>query len=227
MIRRNAMYQSYKYTALSLAIVFFSGAAIGKNNGLPQPASDTDYYEDGAPSDAKVALGNFLFFDKIISGNQNISCASCHHPMAGTGDGLSLPIGEGAMGLGVTRDTGHGADAVHERVPRNAPHVFNLGAKEFDTMFLDGRVQPDPSQPSGFTSPAGDDLPVGLDNPLAVQAMFPVTSGAEMAGQAGENDIADAAAAGDLAGADGCCRGGRSGGSRWCLGAHCPAVKSE
>ena len=38
---------------------------------------------------------------------------------------------------------------------------------------------------------------------MAAQAMFPVTSGTEMAGQPGENSIADAAAIGDLAGPDG------------------------
>ena len=41
-------------------------------------------------------------------------------------------------------------------------------------------------------------LPNNLDNILAVQAMFPVTSGAEMAGQADENPIADAAAVGPV-----------------------------
>jgi cytochrome c peroxidase len=92
---------------------------------------------------------------------------------------------------------------VHERVPRNAPHVFNLGAKEFEIMFHDGRVQPDAGMPSGTESPAGFNLPNGLDNSLAVQAMFPVTSATEMAGQAGENPVADAAAAGDLSGPDG------------------------
>ncbi len=200
------MYHKYIYTLLSLALVLTCGnglTAKHKKTGFPKPVSDKDYYDEGNPNEAKVALGNFLFFDKIISGNQNISCATCHHPLADTGDGLSLPIGEGAIGLGVTRDTGNGADAVHERVPRNAPHIFNLGAKEFDTMFHDGRVQTDPEQPSGFRSPAGDNLPLGLDNPLAVQAMFPVTSGTEMAGQAGENSIADAASIGDLAGPDG------------------------
>lgn len=153
--------------------------------------SDLDFH---AASEDKVELGKFLFYDKILSGNKNISCASCHHALAGTGDGLALPVGEGGKGLGVTRDTGTGEDAIHERVPRNAPHVFNLGAKEFVTMFHDGRVTVNPEHPSGFNSPAGDDLLSGLDHSLAVQAMFPVTSGAEMAGQAGENLVADAAA---------------------------------
>jgi cytochrome c peroxidase len=154
--------------------------------------TDSDFYP--APSSAEVALGQVLFFDKIISGNRNISCATCHHPLAGTGDGLALPIGEGGKGLGVTRDTGIGGDAVHERVPRNAQPLFNLGAKEFAIMFHDGRVTVDNSQPSGFNTPAGGQLPSGLANPLAVQAMLPVTSSAEMAGQPGENPVADAAA---------------------------------
>ncbi len=172
-----------------------------KKNALPSPVTDADYYDTS--NTAKVALGQQLFFDKILSGNLNISCATCHHPFAGTGDGLSLPVGEGGRGLGVTRDTGAGNDAVHERVPRNAPALFNLGAREFTRMFHDGRVQLNPAMPSGIESPAGLDLPEGLDNPLAVQAMFPVTSGTEMAGQAGENPVADAAAAGDLAGPNG------------------------
>ncbi|MDH3305841.1 MAG: cytochrome-c peroxidase [Gammaproteobacteria bacterium] len=170
---------------------------------LPEPVNDTDYYDDGAPDVEKVQLGAQLFFDKILSGNLNISCATCHHPFAGTADGLSLPVGEGGRGFGVTRDTGQGSDAVHERVPRNAPALFNLGARQFAALFHDGRVQLSAAFPNGIESPAGLDLPEGLDNPLAVQAMFPVTSATEMAGQAGENPIADAAAAGNLAGTDG------------------------
>lgn len=170
---------------------------------LPRAVTDSDYYDNGRPDPAKVKLGQFLFFDKILSGNENIACATCHHPMAGTGDGLSLPVGEGARGLGATRDTGSGLDAVHERVPRNAPHLFNLGATEFNVMFHDGRVQINADHPSGFDSPAGDDLPIGLDNVLAVQAMFPVTSATEMAGQVTENDVADAAAVNNLAGVGG------------------------
>lgn len=176
-------------------------ASTDHNNGRPQiqPATDADFYDDGRPRPAKVELGRNLFFDKVLSGNFNISCASCHHPMAATADGLSLSMGEGAAGLGITRDAGSGSDAVHERVPRNAPALFNIGAREFAVMFHDGRVAVDPTQPSGFLNPAGADLPAGLDNVLAVQAMFPVTSATEMAGQRGENPIADAAAAGDLA----------------------------
>jgi cytochrome c peroxidase len=167
---------------------------------LPEPSTDESFH----PVDLQQAmLGRLLFHDKILSGNMNISCATCHHALTDTGDGLSLSIGEGAIGLGVARNTGLGDDAVHERVPRNAPHLFNLGAIEFERMFHDGRAEVDPNQPSGFRSPAGDDLPLGLNNIIAVQAMFPVTSVTEMAGQPPENSIAIAAAAGDLAGENG------------------------
>lgn len=144
---------------------------------------DADYYPPA--SDEKVRLGQLLFFDKILSGNRNISCATCHHPMAGTGDGLSLPVGEGGRGIGVMRVAP--VRTILQRVPRNAPHIFNIGAMEFTAMFADGRIEVDPTQPSGFRTPAGDDLPMGLENVVAAQAMFPVTNPIEMAGQPGEN----------------------------------------
>jgi len=176
---------------------------LGKGPHGPQPVRNTDFYDNGAPLPAKVELGRLLFFDKILSGNKNISCGTCHHALAGTGDGLSLPVGEGGRGLGITRITGVETRAIHERVPRNAPPVFNLGAREFTRMFYDGRVENNPAAPSGFDSPAGDDLPQGLDNVLAAQAMFPVSSPTEMAGQGTENWIAKQAAKGRLAGVGG------------------------
>jgi cytochrome c peroxidase len=184
---------------LATALAIFAsteGFARNAERHASRAVSDRDFYDNGRPDPLKVELGRLLFFDKVLSGNENISCATCHHSLTDTGDGLSLPVGEGGVGLGLTRSNGHGADAVHERVPRNAPPIFNLGAREFETLFWDGRVSLD--EDGNFISPAGSDLPEGLDNPLAVQAMFPVTSGAEMAGQPGENAQADAAAAGDL-----------------------------
>jgi cytochrome c peroxidase len=186
-----------------IAVINASEYAVPTSNTfsqLPEPLTDEDFHLYDA---AQVQLGNLLFYDKILSGNKNISCATCHHVQAATGDGLSLPVGEGGNGLGNSRDTGYEADEIHARVPRNAPHVFNAGAKEMSVMFHDGRVFADASQPSGFTSPAGDDLPMGLDNTLAAQAMFPVQSGEEMAGQAGENEVADQASVGNLAGPGG------------------------
>ncbi len=174
-----------------------------RSNKLPSPVTDADFFNHGVFNANKVELGRLLFFDKIISGNQNISCATCHHPFTGTADGLSLSVGEGAVGVSVTRNTGLTPNPVLERVPRNAPAIFNEGAKEFTTMFHDGRVSVNPGVPSGFDSPAGTSLPLGLENVLAAQAMFPVTSSTEMAGHPGENTVADAVHVGNLAGPGG------------------------
>jgi len=191
------------FVTFTVSIFFASINTQAHEGNLPSAPNDHDYYDHGQLNKAKVALGKFLFFDKLLSGNKNTACATCHHGLTDTGDGLSLPIGEGARGLGVTRDTGTGSDAVIERVPRNSPPLFALGAKSMTSLFHDGRVEVDDTQPSGFRSPAGHDLPYNLENVLAAQAMFPVTSPTEMAGQAGENSIADAAAIGDLAGSNG------------------------
>ena len=187
----------------SIILCLFSSLLSASTAGNVRAVTNSSFHDSGEPSAARVKLGRLLFFDKILSGNLNISCASCHHPLAATGDGLSLPVGEGGRGLGVTRDNGFGNHAVIERVPRKSPPLFNLGAQEFVRLFHDGRVEEDPFSPSGFRSPAGDYLPEGLANVLAVQAMFPVTSATEMAGQAGENPQADAAALGRLSGPEG------------------------
>lgn len=173
---------------------------------LPRPVTDGDYYENGTPSKEIVRLGRVLFFDKILSGNRNISCASCHHPrLAGT-DRVALPLGEGPKGLGPDRRAGQEtAEGVHGRVPRNTPALFNIGAREFTRMFHDGRVEVDVQgyYESGFISPAKWKLPQGLDNVLAAQAMFPPTSPDEMAGHKGENAIADARSLNRAAGPNG------------------------
>ena len=190
--------KTIRHALLSLGLAFYSSLGIAGQGPQPGPVTDSDFYDHGRAATAKVELGMQLFYDKLLSGNRNISCATCHHAMTDTGDWLSLPVGEGGRGLGPARDTGDGISTIHERVPRNAPPVFNLGALTFTVMFHDGRLEQDPQHPSGFLSPAGDDLPAGLDNALAAQAMFPVTSATEMAGQPTENAIADATAAADL-----------------------------
>jgi|AntDeeMetagen681_2_1112603.scaffolds.fasta_scaffold00001_179 cytochrome c peroxidase len=46
-----------------------------------------------AISDPAAHLGMELFFSKALGGDQDVACASCHHPALGGGDGLSLPVG--------------------------------------------------------------------------------------------------------------------------------------
>lgn len=191
--RRIEITTSAAIAAICLSVMAeIPGGHGNEKSPLPAPLTDNDFYVPGSHQTEKVELGRLLFYDKILSGNLNISCASCHHALTGTGDGLSLPTGEGGRGLGVTRNTGTGSDSVVERVPRNSPALYNLGARQFRRMFHDGRVEVSRNHANGFNSPAGSDLPAGLDNVLAVQAMFPVTSATEMAGQTGENPQADA-----------------------------------
>ena len=146
-----------------------------------------------ATDNDRAQLGQDLFFDRILSGNRNISCSTCHHHSLGTTDQLPLGVGEGGQGMGLGRSTGSGLGLIHERVPRNSPALFNVGAKEIAFVFHDGRLSIDESQPSGFKSPAKENMPLGLTSIVAAQAMFPPTSATEMAGQAGENPVADAA----------------------------------
>ena len=140
----------------------------------PPPAQNPDH----------VALGQMLFFDWELSGNRNIACATCHHPTLGTADGLSLSVGTSHVSPGFL-----GPDRVleigKELMPRNAPDVFNRGSLEWSSQFWDSRLV---ATPTGFISPAGDQLPTGMPNILSVQAMFPVTSRDEMRGHPGDLD---------------------------------------
>jgi cytochrome c peroxidase len=135
-------------------------------------------------SEAKVELGRVLFWDPILSGNKDITCATCHHPTEATGDGLALPLGTGGQGLGLERVF---VDYRQILVPRNAPPIFNFGLDGMDIFLWDGRVSG--TAADEFDSPSNDDLPSGLENALAAQGMFPVLSREELRGQRGDADI--------------------------------------
>lgn len=42
-------------------------------------------------------LGKKLFFAKNLGGEQSVACVSCHHPMLGGGDDVSLSVGVSAV----------------------------------------------------------------------------------------------------------------------------------
>jgi len=140
----------------------------------------------------QAELGQQLFYDRILSGNRNIACSTCHHPDLGTSDGLSLGIGEGGTGLGPQRTPGVGDNRIPKRITRNAPGLWNLGAKELTVLFHDGRLSVANTFDNGFNSPAEEWLPEGLDNLLAAQAIFPLVAQFEMAGNPKENEVAGA-----------------------------------
>jgi cytochrome c peroxidase len=150
----------------------------------------------------EARLGQMLFFDPILSGNQTVSCATCHHPRFATSDGLSLGIGEGGSGLGTERVVGK-KNLPEQRIPRNSPALFNLGATEFINMFHDGRVQADIKEIYGTRTPLGEDMAKGFASILSAQAMFPVFSADEMAGHFSENEVAQAVGKGLINGPGG------------------------
>lgn len=133
-----------------------------------------------------VRLGQALLFDPILSGNRNISCAGCHLPEFATGDGKSLSVGEGGLGLGPTRSHPNGVF-----IPRNAPPLFNLGTMRH--LFWDGRVFID--ERGRLRTPAGKQMTPAMRRvmefgPASALAMFPVTSREEMRGLGG-NELAE------------------------------------
>lgn len=166
---------------------------------LPPPLTD-EHFRPVAAKEA--ALGQLLFYDKVLSGNRNISCASCHHPRFGTGDGLSLSLGEGGIGLGPQR-VADPENLPEQRVPRNAQPLFNLGAEAIHVLFHDGRIETDPTRPSGFRTPLEGDMPTGFASILAAQTMFPVISPDEMAGHYSESDVSRAVRLGRFTGEGG------------------------
>lgn len=131
---------------------------------------------------ALVELGQALMFDKLLSGNRDVSCATCHNPRSATTDHLSLSIGTGGSGSAAARTLG----SARQFNPRNSQELFNRGYPEFSRMFWDGRVSQSGS--GQLETPAGSQLPPGLVSALAAQAMFPVTIRHEMRGQPGDVD---------------------------------------
>ena len=67
---------------------------------LPQAAI---FAADNAFSEEKRVLGEFLFWDPILSGRMNVACATCHHPNHGWADGRMFSIGVDGIGLGESR----------------------------------------------------------------------------------------------------------------------------
>jgi len=152
-----------------------------RTQALARKAGAVALVKVAAPPPARVELGRMLFFDPILSGNRDVSCATCHHPAFATGDGRALPIGTGGTGLGPDRVMGKSKEVV----ARNSPDLFNRSQPEIHTMFWDMRIESGPDH--AIISPAGGLLPKGARTMFAAQAMFPVIARQEMRGERGED----------------------------------------
>jgi len=129
---------------------------------LPMEAEDPN---GGRMSRDREELGRLLFYDPILSGENDVSCATCHHPDFGYSDGRDLPSGSGARGLGPSRTEGY------ELVGRNSPTVINTA---FNGINANGQYNP-------------EEAPMFWDNrarSLEEQAKGPPQSFSEMRGHA-------------------------------------------
>lgn len=134
---------------------------------------------------ALAQLGKALAFDKILSGNRDISCMTCHLPTLATGDFRSLSIGQGATGLGATRTHPDGVF-----IPRNAPPLFNLFALQ--PLFWDGRIFQD--ELGTFHTEAGAAITPQMHRvfefgTVSILPLFPVVNREEMRAASG-NELA-------------------------------------
>jgi cytochrome c peroxidase len=73
-------------------------------------------------SPQQIDLGRYLFFDPILSKNQDMSCASCHQPEKGFSDGLPRSMG-----------------ANNKELTRAAPSLWNSAF--LHSFFWDGRAK--------------------------------------------------------------------------------------
>jgi cytochrome c peroxidase len=98
---------------------------------------------DNPPTAETIALGRRLYYDTALSADNTISCASCHEPKFGFGDGKQFSEG-------VRKQKGD----------RNAPTVFN--SAYYTLQFWDGRA---PSLEKQAEGPVQN--PIEMTNTLA------------------------------------------------------------
>ena len=80
--------------------------------GFPTPSVPAD----NCMTPARVELGRHLFYDKRLSADESMSCATCHQQGFGFTDRVTTPKG-----------IPHGAFPTGETHPRNTQHLTNVG----------------------------------------------------------------------------------------------------
>jgi parallel beta-helix repeat protein len=100
--------------------------------GLQQPFPRMKAVEENPVTPAKFKLGRLLYFDPILSGENTISCAHCHHPDFGFSDGRKTSMGLHGQGVGPERTGG-------DVLARRAPVIWNAAYNPL--QFWDGRAK--------------------------------------------------------------------------------------
>ncbi|MGI9550834.1 MAG: cytochrome-c peroxidase [Aurantibacter sp.] len=133
--------------------------------------------KDNLFSQEKADLGKLLFYDPVLSGDQDVACATCHHPNTGYAEFLDLSIGPNAHGLGSKRRFKNPNDIPF--VKRNAQTVLNAAFNG-----IDGSNKYEPESASMFW----DERARSLEK----QALEPIKALEEMRGKGfSEDEILD------------------------------------
>ena len=90
-----------KRVQIFAAFILIAGLALGEMAGGEQPKKTrpigplppVSVPKDNPMTPEKVELGKLLFFDPRLSGDSSVSCASCHDPKLGWGDGGDISRG--------------------------------------------------------------------------------------------------------------------------------------
>jgi len=148
-------------------------------------------------------LGMKLFFSKALGGDMDAACVTCHHPVLGGGDNLTLPIGTSAenpelLGPGrAHKTTAQGYDG-GPTVPRNSPTTYNIALWK-QGLFWDSRVEKMVNGNISTPDSGFDTADTMASDLVSAQARFPVTSDAEMRGFTFEQDQGNEAVRNHLA----------------------------
>jgi parallel beta-helix repeat protein len=129
----------------SAALARFDAIAAGAN--LDRDFPPMTMRADNASTPEKEALGKLLYFDPLLSGENDISCAHCHHPDLGFSDNRALSMGLGGVGVGPDR---HGGKVLR----RGSPTIWNAAYNA--RQFWDGRAADLEEQAAGPIQDAGE-----------------------------------------------------------------------
>ncbi|HQZ16441.1 MAG TPA: cytochrome c peroxidase [Vicinamibacteria bacterium] len=152
---RSAAYRRLLVLAVAgLAAVSIARAASGPiqlPKGLPADLWEILIPPENPVTPEKIELGRRLYYDKSLSADGTVSCATCHDPEKGFADGKK--VGEGIGG---------------KKGARNSPTVLNSMFNEF--QFWDGRASTLEEQAKG---PMTNPVEMGMkDHDMVVAAVM-------------------------------------------------------
>lgn len=167
---------------LSAAILIFSlsAHAISPDEKLKIIIDTFSIKAEGCKTDKKThnksleELGDFLFNSKLLSGDNDTSCATCHLDNKHLTDGLPVAIGVGGSGEGDARLDSNGVI-----VPRNVFSLFGRASPHYSTFFWDGKVI---SSNGKIYSPIGEGSEKGFTSALALASVLPILARDEFLG---------------------------------------------